>query len=181
VQVSGEDAQHEQTSKPETQQEQKKSKSDQSGVKRMTIIVPFIVESIFQLVTWVIIAAAIGGIYYFAGKENWRGVLWSCCVLICSVVVMLCIVAQNHFSKFAVQPEQSSAPPPAPRAASARSFAVEYETAIVRGYRDLGGLFWFEYRDSKNERVIAPAHVLLYIRLTNLRDAPVEVAAYTCS
>lgn len=98
----------------------------------MDFIIPFIIESVFQLVTWVIIGLAIGGIWYYVGKDNWRGVLWSCCLLICAAVVMIAIVLQNHLAVFAAKTEPQSARP-APEPSGPRACLVVKNAKIIEG------------------------------------------------
>ena len=59
--------------------------------------VNFIFDSIYQIVTWVFIACAIAALFYCLSKGNTRGVIWSFVGLICSVVVMIGIIADDHF------------------------------------------------------------------------------------
>jgi hypothetical protein len=68
----------------------------------LAMLVEFLFESIFQLVTLVGIAIAIAAIFYFLSKDNSRGVIWSSAALACAVVVMLAIIADRHFVRGAV-------------------------------------------------------------------------------
>lgn len=58
----------------------------------------FLFESIYEVVTWVFIALSIGGIFYFA-STNRKRVRWSIIALIFSIVMMIGLIAQRHFSQ----------------------------------------------------------------------------------
>lgn len=72
----------------------------QSRENNLEGVMSFLFESAYQIVTWVLIALAVGFILLFFSKENWRGVLWSSCALFCFVAIMLCLLAQRHFQIF---------------------------------------------------------------------------------
>ncbi|HEV3099881.1 MAG TPA: hypothetical protein VGY75_09200, partial [Candidatus Udaeobacter sp.] len=57
----------------------------------------FFMESAFQVVTWVLIAFAIGGIWYYAGKNDMRGAFWSGVALVIFIILMLGLIADRHF------------------------------------------------------------------------------------
>lgn len=59
----------------------------------------FLFDSAYQVVTWVWIAASISAFFYFASKESGNGMRWSVASLVVSVVVMIALVASQHFIK----------------------------------------------------------------------------------
>jgi hypothetical protein len=63
----------------------------------------FLFESLYQVITWVFIALAVGSIFYFLSKGNTRGVLWSSVGLVCFVAVMIGIVGDHYFFRSEVQ------------------------------------------------------------------------------
>lgn len=67
-------------------------------------ITEFLFDSFYQVVTWVCIGLAVGGLWYFASKDNGRGVLWSVCALFCSIVIMISIIADKYFFRAIVPP-----------------------------------------------------------------------------
>lgn len=56
-------------------------------------------DSVYQVVTWVWIAFSIGAFFFYASKQTGgeRGMLFSILSLVCSVVVMIALVARNHY------------------------------------------------------------------------------------
>jgi hypothetical protein len=78
------------------QQEKERSKSDGRGKRDMNIA-DFLFDSVYQIVTWVCIALAVGGIWYFASRDNSRGILWAAIALFCSIAIMIGIIADGHF------------------------------------------------------------------------------------
>jgi hypothetical protein len=57
----------------------------------------FLFESVFQVVTWVFIAIAIGALFYYKSNKDTRGFIWSTVALVCFVAVMVGIIADRHF------------------------------------------------------------------------------------
>jgi hypothetical protein len=57
----------------------------------------FLIESLYQVITLVFIALAIGSIFYFLSKGNTRGVLWSSVGLVCFVTILIGIVGDHYF------------------------------------------------------------------------------------
>jgi hypothetical protein len=59
-------------------------------------ITDFLFESTYQIITWVCIACTIGSIFYFFSKEDYRGVVWGVVGLICSVTIMVGMIAIRY-------------------------------------------------------------------------------------
>jgi hypothetical protein len=57
----------------------------------------FLFDSAYQVVTWVWIGLSIASFFYYAGKDHVSGTRWSLVSLICSVIVMIILVANQHF------------------------------------------------------------------------------------
>jgi hypothetical protein len=87
-----------QRTKAELQKEKQPSK-DKGNVQRnnMTIFTVFLFDSAYQIVTWVLIAASLGILLLFWSKDNYRGVLWGVIWLVCSISVMLGLLADRYF------------------------------------------------------------------------------------
>ena len=59
----------------------------------------FLFDSIYQIVTWVLIALSIGGIYHFSSRGNIRGVMWSIIALVVFVAIMIGIIGERYLPK----------------------------------------------------------------------------------
>jgi hypothetical protein len=64
-------------------------------------IINFLFDSVYQVVTWVWIAVSISAFFYYASKQTGggRGMVWSAVSLFCSILVMVSLIAKQHFSK----------------------------------------------------------------------------------
>jgi hypothetical protein len=91
-------------------------RESESFDQRHMNIQDFLFDSIYQVVTWVCIALAIGSIFYFASKSSNRGVMWSITALLCFVTIMIGIMADRHFFRGDVagkeRSEESGTNPP---------------------------------------------------------------------
>jgi hypothetical protein len=100
-------AQHETHAKAERKEKRRESNSD--GGRKMNIS-DLLFDSVYQIVTWVVIAGAIGGIYHFLSKDNWRGVLWSSIGLACAVAIMIGLIADRYFFRSATKETKQERP-----------------------------------------------------------------------
>jgi len=80
----------------ESEQNEKHAK-DNCQSRRQMKITDFLFDSAYQVVTWVLIALSIGGFFYFLGKSNGRGALWSAIALFIFIAIMIGIVADRFF------------------------------------------------------------------------------------
>jgi hypothetical protein len=58
----------------------------------------FLFDSTYQVVTWVWIGLSIAAYFYYLSKDSSRGVLWSGISLAFAALVMIILVASQHFS-----------------------------------------------------------------------------------
>ncbi len=59
----------------------------------------FLFDSAYQVVTWVWIAVSISAFFYYASKDSSHGMRWSAASLVLSVIVMIALIASQHFVK----------------------------------------------------------------------------------
>src|SRR5438093_229339 len=78
---------------------QKHTSENERQSARHVNIADFLFDSSYQVVTWVLIALCIGAIFYYAGKDNGRGILWSGIGLLFSIILMIGIIADRRFFK----------------------------------------------------------------------------------
>lgn len=90
---------------PETKPIANERKMDKMRRKK---IANFLFDSAYQVVTWVWIGLSIAALFYYAGKDSVSGIRWSIVSLISSVVVMIVLVANQHF--FSKHSEPSKRP-----------------------------------------------------------------------
>jgi hypothetical protein len=57
----------------------------------------FLFDSAYQVVTWIWIGFSIGAFFYYLSKNSGQGVLWSVVSLACSAIVMIVLIANQHF------------------------------------------------------------------------------------
>src|SRR6266478_9881768 len=59
----------------------------------------FLFDSAYQVVTWVWIAVSISAFFHYDSKDSSHGMRWSAASLVLSVIVMIALIASQHFVK----------------------------------------------------------------------------------
>ncbi|SRR6266508_2701816 len=129
---------------------QEQERHGESGAQRH---MNFFWDSSYQIVTWVLIALAIGFLLLFVSKENWRGVLWSGVALLCFIVIMLGLLAQKHYPIF----RPSAPPPPKSNVTPSASSSGEMPKPPVKwtDYREdyfFGAIWRWQYRPEMGDK-----------------------------
>lgn len=108
AQVPSEEEKHKESASTSSPQKQQKAKHDGDRDRHMQLLRTILFESAYDLVTWVLIALAVGSVLLFYSTKNWRGLLWAGCALVCLTAIMVALKAQHHISVFAEQPPTPS-------------------------------------------------------------------------
>jgi hypothetical protein len=107
---------------------QVRRKNRQNGNVRPRLTA-FLFDSIFQVVTWVGIAACLGAIFYFLSKDNMRGTYWGGAGLVILILLMIAMVGDRHFF------QNSSAQPtisPTSARTKERPYVFIHENALTK-------------------------------------------------
>ena len=76
-----------------------KAKAKEKGKQKVWYmkILAFLFVSVYDVITWVGIAFFVGFALIYGFQHNWRGVMWSIALLLCCVIIMIAIRADQHF------------------------------------------------------------------------------------
>jgi len=59
----------------------------------------FLFDSAYQIVTWVLIALSISAVFFFLGRQDYGGVVWSSVALVICVVIMLWLLYDRYITE----------------------------------------------------------------------------------
>jgi hypothetical protein len=59
----------------------------------------FMFDSTYQIITWVLIALAVGSIFYYKSQGSNRGIIWSIVALIIFIALMVGMIADRYVSE----------------------------------------------------------------------------------
>lgn len=159
--------------KPGRKEKRREDQSQGGGYMNFT---DFLFESVYQIVTWVVIGLSIAGIAVFYSQQRWRLVMWAVAIMLCAIVVMIGIIADRAF----FHPKDSRKPETgghADRAAS-EPFLIVWQTGLidVTEKGKLPALLFLT--NSIHGKTVCPVAAASLVRIINLQEKPVTIDSF---